>query len=43
MYILCFRMRELMDVPTKISAKSFLFDLPLGYILFNGMDPLKVL
>ncbi|KAJ1697892.1 hypothetical protein LUZ63_006404 [Rhynchospora breviuscula] len=38
MYILCFRMRQLMDVP----PRSFLFDLPLGYILFNGLDPLKV-
>lgn len=42
MYVLCFRMRELMDVPTKIPSRSFLFDLPLGYVLFNGLDPLKV-
>ncbi|KAF3336622.1 RNA polymerase I-specific transcription initiation factor RRN3-like isoform X1 [Carex littledalei] len=42
MYILCFRMRELMDVPTKLPAKSFLFDLPLGSILCNRLDPLKV-
>lgn len=43
MYILCFRMRELLDVPTKLPAKSFLFDLPLGSILCNRLDPLKVL
>ncbi|KAJ3700966.1 hypothetical protein LUZ61_004671 [Rhynchospora tenuis] len=47
MYILCFRMRELLYVPiegamSKVPFKSFLFDLPLGYILFNALDPLKV-
>ncbi|XP_078170624.1 uncharacterized protein LOC144564918 [Carex rostrata] len=42
MYILCFRMRELLDVPTKLPAKSFLFDLPLGSILCNRLDPLMV-
>ncbi|KAL5981597.1 hypothetical protein ACLOJK_015660 [Asimina triloba] len=39
MYVLCFRMRSLMDVPL---LKSQLFNMPLESILRHPLDPLKV-
>ncbi|XP_058073393.1 uncharacterized protein LOC131222367 [Magnolia sinica] len=39
MYVLCFRMRSMMDVP---HLKSQLFHMPLEPILRHPMDPLKV-
>ncbi|GMG99869.1 hypothetical protein Nepgr_001709 [Nepenthes gracilis] len=39
MYVLCFRMRSVMDIPR---LKSQLFLMPLGQILKNSFDPLKV-
>ncbi|XP_008805454.1 RNA polymerase I-specific transcription initiation factor RRN3-like [Phoenix dactylifera] len=39
MYVLCFRMRSIMDVP---HLKSLLFHMPLSSILGHPLDPLKV-
>ncbi|PKU79863.1 hypothetical protein MA16_Dca012051 [Dendrobium catenatum] len=39
MYILCFRMRLLMDIP---ELKEILFNLPLEAILCHPLDPLRV-
>ncbi|XP_038983919.1 RNA polymerase I-specific transcription initiation factor RRN3-like isoform X1 [Phoenix dactylifera] len=39
MYVLCFRMRSIMDVP---NLKSLLFHMPLNLILCHPLDPLKV-
>ncbi|KAJ3693175.1 hypothetical protein LUZ60_008655 [Juncus effusus] len=39
MYILCFRMRALIEVP---HLKSILLNLPLGFIFCHPLDPLKV-
>lgn len=39
MYILCFRMRLLMDIP---ELKEILFHLPLEAILCHSLDPLKM-
>ncbi|ONK70178.1 uncharacterized protein A4U43_C05F31070 [Asparagus officinalis] len=39
MYILCFRMRQLMDIP---QLRSLLFHLPLEPILCSSLEPLKV-
>lgn len=40
MYILCFRMRSILDVP---HLKHLLFHMPLGSILCHlTLDPLKV-
>ncbi|XP_021691438.1 RNA polymerase I-specific transcription initiation factor rrn3 isoform X2 [Hevea brasiliensis] len=39
MYVLCFRMRSLMDVPR---LKSQLLVMPLGPVLKHKLDPLKV-
>ncbi|KAJ3672983.1 hypothetical protein LUZ60_006357 [Juncus effusus] len=39
MYILCFRMRALIDAP---NLKSVLINMPLGSIFCHALDPLKV-
>ncbi|KAL5206852.1 hypothetical protein ABZP36_035061 [Zizania latifolia] len=39
MYILCFRLRSIMEYP---NLKSQLFNLPFGYILTHPLEPLKV-
>ncbi|KAG1364208.1 RNA polymerase I-specific transcription initiation factor RRN3 [Cocos nucifera] len=39
MYVLCFHMRSIMDVP---NLKSLLFHVPLSSILCHPLDPLKV-
>uniref|UniRef100_A0A0D9WTG0 RNA polymerase I-specific transcription initiation factor RRN3 n=1 Tax=Leersia perrieri TaxID=77586 RepID=A0A0D9WTG0_9ORYZ len=39
MYVLCFRLRSIMDYP---NLKSQLFNLPFGYILTHRLEPLKV-
>ncbi|XP_020102675.1 RNA polymerase I-specific transcription initiation factor RRN3-like [Ananas comosus] len=39
MYILCFRMRSIMDYP---DLRSLLFHMPLGFVLSHALDPLKV-
>ncbi|KAF0904553.1 hypothetical protein E2562_035448 [Oryza meyeriana var. granulata] len=39
MYILCFRLRSIMDYP---NLKSQLFNMPFGYILTHPLEPLKV-
>ncbi|GAB4835494.1 hypothetical protein Ancab_000403 [Ancistrocladus abbreviatus] len=39
MYILCFRMRSIMDIPR---LKSQLSLMPVGHIFKNSLDPLKV-
>lgn len=39
MYVLCFRLRSIMDYP---NLKSQLFHMPFGYILTHPLEPLKV-
>uniref|UniRef100_A0A0D3GK57 RNA polymerase I-specific transcription initiation factor RRN3 n=1 Tax=Oryza barthii TaxID=65489 RepID=A0A0D3GK57_9ORYZ len=39
MYILCFRLRSIMDYP---NLKAQLFNMPFGYILTHPLEPLKV-
>ncbi|KAG8048948.1 hypothetical protein GUJ93_ZPchr0009g2367 [Zizania palustris] len=39
MYILCFRLRSIMEYP---NLKSQLFNMPFGYILTHPLEPLKV-
>lgn len=39
MYVLCFRLRSIMDYP---NLKSQLFQMPIGFILTQPLEPLKV-